>query len=142
MTSAIKATLTAVIVVLCLAGVIVSGLALGEHYNTRPSPCSINDKWDCGIVNHSPYATLGGVPVALVGSVGYALLAAFAGRLPRTTALMALIGLLFSLRLTWIEWKKLGVWCIYCVTSQGIIATLFVVAILSAVLARRRARSD
>src|SRR5213080_3855662 len=119
------------LVILALSGMVASALALREHYRTDTSPCSINDKWDCGIVNHSPYATLGGVPVALVGSVGYALLAAFAGRLPRTTALMALIGLLFSLRLTWIEWKKLGVWCIYCVTSQGIIATLFVIAILS-----------
>ena len=70
MTSTINSTLVAAIVMLCLAGVLVSGLALGEHYNTQPSPCSINDKWDCGIVNHSPYATLLGIPVAFVGIFG------------------------------------------------------------------------
>jgi|SRR5215469_1775067 len=141
MRSAIRTALTALIVFLCIAGVVASGLALGEHYNTKPSPCSINDKWDCGIVNHSPYAMLRGIPVALIGSVGYALLAALAGRLPRTTALMALFALFFSLRLTWIEWKMLGVWCIYCVSSQGIIACVFLLAVLAAMLSPRRMRS-
>lgn len=131
--------LTGLIVVLCLAGVLVSGLALGEHYNTKPSPCSINDKWDCGIVNHSPYALLHGIPVALIGSLGYALIAALAGRLPRITALLAFFAVLFSMRLTWIEWKVLGVWCIYCVSSQGIIASVSLLALFAAVLSPRRA---
>src|SRR5438270_6606783 len=108
--------LTFLIVILCLAGVVISGMALGEHYNTKPSPCSINDRWDCGIVNHSPYAVAHGVPVALVGIIGYALLAAVAGRLPWLTAMFAVAALIFTLRLTWIEWKVLGVWCIYCVS--------------------------
>jgi len=134
-----RSLLTTLIVVLCLAGVVVSGLALGEHYNTKPSPCSINDKWDCGIVNHSPYAMLRGVPVALIGSVGYALLAALAGRKPRITAILAFFAVLFSLRLTWIEWKILGVWCIYCVSSQGIVLSVFLLALLGVALSRRGA---
>jgi len=134
-----RSLLTTLIVVLCLAGVVVSGLALGEHYNTKPSPCSINDKWDCGIVNHSPHAMLRGVPVALVGSVGYALLAALAGRKPRITAILAFFAVLFSLRLTWIEWKILGVWCIYCVSSQGIVLSVFLLALLGVALSRKGA---
>lgn len=126
---------------LCLTGVLVSGLALGEHYNTKPSPCSINDKWDCGMVNHSPYATLRGVPVAMIGILGYALLAAIAGRLPRLTVLLTLFAVLFSLRLTWIEWKQLGVWCIYCVSSQIIIGIIFLFALFAFALHKRRARS-
>ena len=141
MASTIQGTIVAVIVMLCLTGVLVSGLALGEHYNTQPSPCSINDKWDCGMVNHSPYATVRGIPVAFLGIFGYALIAALAGRLPRATLLLAFLGLLFSLRLTWIEWKVLGTWCIYCVSSQGIISTVFLFSALSAMLARRKARS-
>ena len=141
MTSTIRSTLVAVIVMLCLTGVLISGLALAEHYNTKPSPCSINDKWDCGTVNHSPYATLRGMPVALIGSFGYALIAALAGRLPRITALLALLALLFSLRLTWIEWKILGAWCIYCVSSQVIITIVFLFALLAAALSRRKAGS-
>jgi vitamin-K-epoxide reductase (warfarin-sensitive) len=132
-------TLTVVIVVLCLAGVAVASLALGEHYNTEPSPCDINAVWDCGTVNHSPYAVLWHrVPVAMIGILGYALLAALAGRFPWTTAVMAFLATLFSLRLTWIEWKTLEVWCIYCVTSQGIIIVILALALTAALLSRRK----
>jgi uncharacterized membrane protein len=131
---------TVLIVLLCLAGVLTASLALGEHYNTNPSPCSINDRWDCGIVNHSPYALIRKVPVALIGILGYALLAAMAGRFPRLTALFAAAALIFSLRLTRIEWKLLGVWCIYCVSSQMIIALVFLLSLIAAALSRRRSR--
>lgn len=129
--------LTALIVLLCLAGVLTASLALGEHYNTNPSPCSINDRWDCGIVNHSPYALIRGVPVALVGILGYALMGALAGRFPILTAILALGGLIFSLRLTSIEWKILGVWCIYCVSSEVIIALVFLLSVIAAWVSRR-----
>jgi vitamin-K-epoxide reductase (warfarin-sensitive) len=141
MASTIHSTIVAVIVMLCLTGVLVAGLALGEHYNTKPSPCSINDKWDCGMVNHSPYAMVRGIPVAFVGIFGYALIAALAGRLPRITAILAFFALLFSLRLTWIEWKILGVWCIYCVSSQIIVAMVFLFTLLGLALSRKAART-
>ena len=51
--------------ILAIMGVIVSSLALREHYREyRDSPCSINEHWDCGVVNHSPFAMLGPIPVA------------------------------------------------------------------------------
>ena len=46
------------IAILALAGVIVSALALQVHYSTGTEPCSINARWDCGVVNHSPFARL------------------------------------------------------------------------------------
>ncbi|HWZ43882.1 MAG TPA: vitamin K epoxide reductase family protein [Candidatus Saccharimonadales bacterium] len=130
--------LTVLIVLLGLAGTVVSSLALREHYNTGTSPCSINDRWDCGVVNHSPYAAVRGLPVAIIGILGYALLAVLAGRFPRITALGAITGLAFALRLTWIEWQELNTWCIYCVTSQGIIATITVLAVTAAFVDRRK----
>ena len=133
--------LTVALVVLCLAGVVVASLALREHYNTESSPCDINDVWDCGVVNPSPFAVFHGVPVAIIGIVGYALLAALAGRFPLVTLLGAVGGMGFALRLTYIEWKVLGTWCIYCVTSQGIIAAIFLLALWAAFLARRRPRT-
>jgi len=66
------------LILLAVFGIVVSSLALREHYRTDPSPCSINEKWDCGIVNHSPYATLHGIPVAVIGIAGYLLLGALA----------------------------------------------------------------
>ncbi|HEY6349843.1 MAG TPA: vitamin K epoxide reductase family protein [Candidatus Angelobacter sp.] len=130
--------LTVLIVVFCLAGVIDASLALGEHYNTGPSPCSINDVWDCGEVNHSEYAVLHGVPVAIIGIVGYTLLTALAGRFPGITAAAALASVVFSLRLTWIEWKDLKVWCIYCVASQIIILIVFLLSLAAAWLSKRK----
>jgi uncharacterized membrane protein len=59
------------IAILALAGVVVSSLALKVHYDTGTEPCSINERWDCGIVNHSSYAVIGHIPVAAIGIVGY-----------------------------------------------------------------------
>ena len=130
--------LTVLIVVFCVAGVIDASLALGEHYNTGTSPCSINSVWDCGEVNHSEYAVLHGIPVAIIGIVGYTLLTALAGRFPWITAAAALAGVVFSLRLTLIEWKDVHAWCIYCVISQGIIATIFLLSVVAAWFSRRK----
>jgi uncharacterized membrane protein len=118
------------IVLLAVAGMVVSGLALKVHYDTGSEPCSINDKWDCGVVNHSPYAVFYGLPVAAIGIAGYLLIAVL-GFLQRRAwlALAVLIGLGFSLYLTNIEAHILEVWCLYCVISQAIIALLVLLAV-------------
>jgi len=36
------------IAILAFAGLLVSCFALREHFRTEPSPCSINERWDCG----------------------------------------------------------------------------------------------
>jgi vitamin-K-epoxide reductase (warfarin-sensitive) len=114
-----------VLVLLAVVGIAASALALREHYRTDTSPCSINERWDCGIVNHSPYAMLGGVPVAVIGIAGYFLLGALAFlRAYRFVLLAALVGLGFSLYLARIEASVLGVWCIYCVISLGTISVM------------------
>jgi uncharacterized membrane protein len=114
-----------VLVVLAVVGIAASSLALREHYRTDTSPCSINDRWDCGIVNHSPYAMLFGVPVAVIGIAGYLLLGLLAFRKAyRLMLVAALGGLGFSLYLAHIESVVLGVWCIYCVLSLGVISLL------------------
>jgi uncharacterized membrane protein len=113
------------IAVLALAGVVVSAMALRVHYSTATEPCSINDRWDCGIVNHSSFAEIERIPVAVLGIVGYLSLAALAFARQRFLLfLAALIGLGFALRLTFIEEYVLQVWCLYCVISQAIIAVL------------------
>lgn len=134
--------LTVLIVLLSLAGVVVCTMALKEHWSNEPSPCKINDIWDCGAVNKSPYAVFYGVPVAGIGAVGYALLGALAGRQRLWTAILAVGACCFALRLTYVEWKILMTWCLYCVTSQGIIFVLMVLAIVQAVLGQRRSQTE
>jgi vitamin-K-epoxide reductase (warfarin-sensitive) len=128
-----------VLVLLTLLGFIASGLALREHYRTDSSPCSINEHWDCGIVNHSPFAVLAGVPVAVIGMAGYVILAALAFRRAYGLFLAAaLVGLSFSLYLAHVEAHILGVWCIYCVASLVVISLLTLLGIGTLVLSRTR----
>ena len=100
-------TMRYLIAILALAGAVVSALALQVHYSTATEPCDINAKWDCGIVNHSP----------------------FAARRQRLLAALALGALGFSLYLTYIEKYVLEVYCIYCVTSLGIIVLITVLSL-------------
>jgi uncharacterized membrane protein len=113
------------LVLVAILGFTASGFALREHYRTDASPCSINERWDCGIVNHSPFAVLAGIPVAVIGMAGYVFLAALA--LKRAYHLFlaaALVGLAFSLYLAHVEAHILGVWCVYCVASLAAISLL------------------
>src|SRR5271165_4315963 len=114
------------LLILALLGIIVSSLALREHYREYgDAPCDINAHWDCGVVNHSPYAMLAGIPVAALGIAGYILMAALAWlRSYRLLLVPTFAGLAFSLYLAHVEKDILGVWCIYCVISLGIISVM------------------
>lgn len=129
-----------VFILLATLGIVVSALALREHYRTEgDSPCSINERWDCGIVNQSPYATLAGIPVAILGIAGYLLMGALAWRRMYFLLLAAaLAGLAFSLYLARIEAHVLGVWCIYCVISLGDISLITLLSLATAAIPRLR----
>lgn len=126
------------LILLALIGITASGLALREKY--RPygdSPCDINERWDCGIVNHSPYAVVPrgsqhGVPVAVIGIAGYLLLGtlAFYRRYVLMLAL-AIPALGFALYLAHVEEHVLGVWCLYCAISLGTISLLTLLLIVT-----------
>jgi len=125
-----------ILLVLAALGIVVASMALHERYRTDSSPCSINDKWDCGIVNQSPYAMLGPIPVAAIGIAGYLLMGILAlFRAYRLLLVAALAGLCFSLYLTNIEAHVLRVWCIYCVTSLGLVS-LMTLLVLGTVIAQ------
>jgi vitamin-K-epoxide reductase (warfarin-sensitive) len=129
-----------VFIILALLGIVASSLALREKY--RPygeSVCDINDHWDCGIVNHSPYAVIPqgsehGIPVAVIGIAGYLLLGALAfRRLYGTMLILSLPALGFSLYLASIEASphKLGVWCLYCAISLGTISLMTMLLVIT-----------
>ena len=129
------------LIVLAVVGIVASSLALREHYRTDLSPCSINERWDCGIVNHSPYAMLFGIPVAVIGIAGYLLLGVLAFmRAYRVMLVAAMGGLGFALHLARIESVVLGVWCIYCAISLGVISLLSLL-VLGTVIVNSMSRS-
>jgi len=128
-----------VFALLAVLGIVFSSFALREHYRTEDSPCHINDVWDCGEVNHSPYASLLGVPVAVIGIAGYLGLGILAMKRAWRVVLPATaVGLGFSLYLAHIEKDVLRTWCIYCVGSLGVISLMTVLAIAANVFGGRQ----
>jgi vitamin-K-epoxide reductase (warfarin-sensitive) len=116
------------IAALSLAGVVVSAISLAHHYATSQSSfCDFGGNFNCDLVNRSIYSSVLGVPVALIGIVGYAamfLLAAFCRakyETPRLLLVGSLAGLGFALYLTYIEAFVLAVWCILCLSSLAMI---------------------
>jgi uncharacterized membrane protein len=102
------------------------------HYAGGSPVCAIAH--GCATVQKSSYAELAGVPVALLGLLGYAAILLSLLRddeLGRTvTALLTLAGFAFSAWLSYIEVARIDAICIWCVGS-AICMTLL--AILSAV---------
>jgi vitamin-K-epoxide reductase (warfarin-sensitive) len=130
-----------IIALFALAGVVVAAMALRIHYSTDTQPCSINEKWDCGIVNHSPFAEIAHVPVAAIGIGGYLVIAGLSLMRRRWLVVAAaILGLGFSLYLTHIEKDVLQVWCLYCVTSLGIISGITLLSLGWAVVGQMSGR--
>lgn len=134
--------LMSLVAILAVCGVVVSSMSLQHHYASSKTPyCDIGEMFNCDIVNRSAYSSILGIPVALVGMLGYGALAGLATvyRERSETAMLlfggAIAGLAFALYLTYIEARVLGIYCILCLSSLGIITTS---AILSAVILWRR----
>lgn len=145
-----------IIVLLALAGIIDSALALRIHYQDPSSapPCAVTERFDCGAVNHSRFAVFPPssfdedpaskkvhVPVALFGIIGYALIAvlALANRLWLTLQ-AAEIGFAFASFLSYMEAFVIEKWCVYCLWSQAIITAILLFTIVGLLLQGRKRR--
>ena len=110
-----------IIAALAIAGIGVSSLALGAHYAAPVQQIDVlrsGSNWNSAYVNQSPYSEVYGIPVAVLGIVGYALLVVLALLRRRVlTVYAAGIGVAYAFYLTNIEAHILLVWCVYCVSS-------------------------
>ena len=125
-----KCRLQLAIALVALAGVLVSSVSLYHHFGTsKTSFCTFGESFNCDIVNRSAYSTVLGVPVALIGILGYLLILALATvyREKAETPVMLLIasagGLGFALYLTYVEKFVLAAWCVLCLSSLVLIFT-------------------
>ena len=137
--------ITLMIAILALVGIAVSAVALRNHYgHDKSSYCDLGENFNCDIVNRSTYSAVMGIPVALIGILGYATLLALATlyRAKAETPVMLLIaglaGLGFALYLTYIEAYVLAVWCILCLSSLIVVAAI---TVLSSALVVRSMRN-
>lgn len=118
-----------VVAVLAVCGVVVSTVSLQHHFaKSKTAYCDIGEAFNCDIVNRSEYSSILGIPVALIGMLGYLALGALATiyrKRHETPALLfggAAAGLAFALYLTYVEAHILGVWCILCLSSLALIS--------------------
>jgi len=123
------------IALLAMVGAGISVVSLVSHYDSSPSEyCDFDETFNCDLVNRSVYSSFLGVPVALIGLVGYALLLGLSLACSRIASALllagALAGLAFALYLTYIEAFILAVWCILCLGSLAVISAITVLAAL------------
>jgi len=134
-------------------------MALHVHLmdpNATP-PCAVSEHWDCGTVGHSRFSwflpktsdEMSGVqtrtphvPVATLGIAAYAVIAILAlmGRMVLVFEL-AQVGFFFAAFLSGIEAYILEMWCIYCVWSQAIIASIFLLSAVALLMEWRQRRT-
>ena len=102
-----------------IAGLAIAGYLTIVHYAGGEPVCAIAH--GCATVQKSSYAEFLGVPVALLGLLGYVAILASLLKDTETgrsiTALLAIAGVAFSAWLTYVEIWELEAICIWCVGS-------------------------
>jgi uncharacterized membrane protein len=117
---------------LALLGLAISAYLTYVHYaDVQPFCTGISD---CERVQTSDYAELAGIPVAVLGLVGYAAILASLWTRVEVTVLFAYLAAGFSGYLTWAELFKIDAICQWCVASA---LTSVAIAVLATLLALR-----
>ena len=115
-----------------LIGLAVAAYLTYVHY-AELEPICAGGGGGCEEVQNSSYAELAGVPVAVLGLGGYALILAslwLPGDNGRVAgALLALVGFGFSAYLTWLELFEIDAICQWCVVSAVLMTALALIAI-------------
>jgi uncharacterized membrane protein len=110
-------------------GSAIAGYLTAVHYGGGEPACFIAH--GCAVVQRSAYSELAGVPVALLGLLGYVVVAVGLFRddeLGRTVAAgSALSGAVFSIWLTVVELTRLHAICAWCVASAACMLVLAVI---------------
>jgi uncharacterized membrane protein len=127
--------MTRALAALAVLGVMVSGYLTWVHYAGIEPFCSAVS--DCERVQSSDYSELAGVPVAVIGVVGYLAILISLKAPVEATALLAYGGLAFSAYLTWAELFRIEAICQWCVLSALITLAIAVLATLRALRASR-----
>ena len=125
--------MTKAIAGLALVGLGISIYLTWIHYaGIEPVCTGISD---CDRVQTSSYAELVGIPVAVLGIVGYAAILVSLWLRVEVTALLAYLAVSFSAYLTWAEVFRIEAICQWCVASALITLAIAVLATLRALSA-------
>ena len=130
------AKLPAVAAIVALGGLADSTYLTIHHLTAEPVPCSIIA--GCETVLTSPYAEIGGIPLAAFGAAAYfvafalALLAAFGNRMTwMLFGVQVVIMSLFTVWLLYLQGYVIGAFCQFCLISAITTFTMLGVFIAS-----------
>jgi uncharacterized membrane protein len=120
-------------IVLAAIGLCLAAYLTYLHYSGKTPPCSIKGN-PCSLVQKSQYSLLIGIPVALIGLLGYiailgSLLAPQNERTIFITTVLVLGGFGFSAYLTYRELFTLHKICEWCVSSAVLMTVMMLLAI-------------
>jgi uncharacterized membrane protein len=126
-------TLRRIMVVLAVVGIGVASYLVYVHYSGAKPVCGLGGS--CLKVQTSQWSKLAGVPVALIGLIGYvaillSLLVTDREETRLATLAMTLIGTGFSGYLTYRELFTLHAVCEWCASSAVIMTILFVCSVV------------
>lgn len=125
------------IIIIGIVGVVVSAYALSLHNKeTADTFCNINETFNCDVVNKGQYSEIAGIPVAIFGMIGYAVLIIGAvlamkrKNLWEYVMMAAGLGLAFALYLTYLEAFVIEAYCLVCLASQLLILVAFIISVI------------
>lgn len=132
---------TQITVALTIIGLLVSIYMTIYKVTSNDNMC-VGSK-DCSVVNASKYSEVNGIPVAVVGAIGYAALLGILW-LERKPGFfkdngsmiffgISLIGFFFTIWLIYVEIALLKAYCPFCITSQITMTVIFILSVVRVV---------
>ena len=125
-------------IILTIIGLLVSIYMTIYKLTSNDSMCI--GSGDCKTVNASRYAEVYGIPVAVLGVVGYSAILAVLllerkpGFFQQNGSLLffglSLTGFLFSLYLIFVEVALIKAYCPFCITSQTVMTIIFIISVI------------
>ena len=120
-------------ILICLS---ILGILLASYlfYNFLTKPlfesCYLNSHINCDAVTKGTLSTLFGIPVSLIGLIGYIVILISSIFKKKLLVLgMSTFGMVFCLAITYQEIFKLKVICPVCLACQLVMLTIFLIAI-------------
>ncbi len=116
--------------VVVVAGILVAGYLAYVEMTLVEATCGVMG--NCNAVQQSSYARILGVPVGMIGILGYLAILSLWGlnryknqqRIEAALFIMALLGVGFSIYLTLLEPFVIGASCVWCLTSAVVMGIL------------------
>lgn len=133
--------LSKIAIALAILGLLVSTYMTIYKITSNDSMC-IGSK-DCSVVNASRYAEIYGIPVAVLGVIGYAailgvlVLERNPGFFKQNASMLffglSLTGFLFTLYLIFVEVALIKAYCPFCIASQVTMTIIFILSVIRVV---------